>query len=80
MILTVTALARAGCIFTDALLGLGLQRLLPGQHLSKERQAVVKLSAGTVDGSFIATLLAKEYLCSKFGVEFDAAEKLQGAP
>ena len=32
------------------------------------------------DGSFIATLLAKQYLCSKFGIEFDAAEKPQGAP
>lgn len=32
------------------------------------------------DGSFIATLLAKQYLFSKFGVEFDAAEKPQGAP
>lgn len=32
------------------------------------------------DGSFIATLLAKQYLNTKFGVEFDAAEKPQGAP
>jgi hypothetical protein len=32
------------------------------------------------DGSFIATLLAKQYLNSKFGVDFDAAEKPQGAP
>ncbi len=32
------------------------------------------------DGSFIATLLAKHYLISKFGVNFDAAEKPQGAP
>jgi len=32
------------------------------------------------DGSFIATLLAKQYLHSKFGIEFDAAEKPQGAP
>lgn len=31
------------------------------------------------DGSFIATLLAKQYLYSKFGIEFDAAEKPQGA-
>lgn len=30
-------------------------------------------------GSFIATLLAKQYLFSKFGVGFDAAEKPQGA-
>jgi hypothetical protein len=32
------------------------------------------------DGSFIATLLAKQYLSSRFGIEFDAAEKPQGAP
>ena len=32
------------------------------------------------DGSFIATLLAKQYLRSKFGIEFDAAKKPQGAP
>jgi hypothetical protein len=32
------------------------------------------------DGSFIATLLAKQYLCSKFNVDFDAAKKPQGAP
>lgn len=32
------------------------------------------------DGSFIAMLLAKQYLHSKLSVEFDAAEKPQGAP
>ncbi len=32
------------------------------------------------DISFIATLLAKEYLNRKFSVQFDAAEKAQGAP
>ena len=32
------------------------------------------------DGSFIATLLVKEYLRSKFSVDFDAAAKPQGAP
>jgi hypothetical protein len=42
------ALVSAGCIFAGALLGMGLQRLLPGHHLSKETQDVVKLSAGTV--------------------------------
>ena len=47
------ALASAACIFLGALLGLLLQRLLPGHHLSKETQDVVKLSAGT-----IATLTA----------------------
>lgn len=32
------------------------------------------------DGSFVATLLARQYLHSKFGIDFDAAEKPQGAP
>jgi len=47
------ALVSAGCIFAGALLGLALQRLLPGHHLSKETQDIVKLGAGT-----IATLTA----------------------
>src|SRR5215475_9014634 len=42
------ALASAGCIFLGGLLGLCLQRLLPGDHLSKETQDVVKLSAGAI--------------------------------
>src|SRR6516162_5085900 len=45
---TSIALTSAGCIFLGSLLGLWLQRLLPGHHLSKETQDVVKLSAGTV--------------------------------
>lgn len=32
------------------------------------------------DGSFIATLLAKNYLASKHKINFDAGEKPQGAP
>lgn len=50
---TLIALASAGSIFSGALIGLGLQRLLPVHHLSKETQDIVKLSAGT-----IATLTA----------------------
>jgi len=50
---TLITLVSAGCIFSGALLGLALQKLLPGHHLSKETQDVVKLSAGT-----IATLTA----------------------
>jgi hypothetical protein len=46
-------LISAGSIFAGALLGMGLQRVLPSHHLSKETQDVVKLSAGT-----IATLTA----------------------
>ena len=47
------SLVSAGCIFSGAVLGLGLQKLLPGHHLSRETQDVVKLSAG-----MIATLTA----------------------
>jgi hypothetical protein len=47
------ALASAGSIFGGALLGMALQRRLPGHHLTKDMQDVVKLSAGT-----IATLTA----------------------
>jgi len=50
---TSIALMSAGCIFSGALVGLGVQRLLPGHHLGKETQDVVKLSAG-----MIATLTA----------------------
>ena len=32
------------------------------------------------DGSFIASLLAKKFLFEKFGANFDAGEKAQGAP
>src|SRR5262250_1703020 len=46
-------LISAASIFGGSLLGMGLQRLLPGHHLSKETQDVVKLSAG-----MIATLTA----------------------
>lgn len=43
----------AGSIFAGALLGMGLQSRLPGHHLGKEMQDLVKLCAGT-----IATLTA----------------------
>jgi len=36
------------CMFGGALIGLGLQRLLPKHHLSKESQDVIKLGAGVV--------------------------------
>jgi hypothetical protein len=50
---TLIASMCTGVIFAGAVLGMGLQRLLPGHHLSKETQDVVKLSAG-----MIATLTA----------------------
>jgi len=36
------------CMFGGALFGIGLQRLLPKHHLSKESQDVVKLGAGVI--------------------------------
>ena len=36
------------CMFGGALVGLGLQRLLPRHHLSKESQDVLKLAAGVI--------------------------------
>lgn len=50
---TLIACVSVAVIFSGALLGMGLQRLLPGHHLGKETQDVVKLSAG-----MIATLTA----------------------
>jgi len=50
---TIIASASVGLIFAGALLGIKLQRLLPGHHLGKDTQDVVKLSAG-----MIATLTA----------------------
>jgi hypothetical protein len=50
--LTIAATSAAS-ILGGALLGMGLQRLLPSHHLSKEMQDLVKLSAG-----IIATLTA----------------------
>ncbi len=47
-------LISAGCLFTGALFGTGLAlRRLPGHHLSREMQDLVKLSSG-----MIATLTA----------------------
>ena len=48
-----TAFISAVCIFSGSLVGMGVARRLPGHHLSKEMQDLVKLSSGT-----IATLTA----------------------
>src|SRR5262245_31586370 len=63
------ALASAGCIFLGSLLGLWLQRLLTGHHLSKETQDVVKLSAGTIA---TLTALVLGLLVSSAKSSFDA--------
>ena len=43
-------------VFCGALLVMGLQQRLPGHHLSKEMQDLVKLSAGTI-GTLTALVL-----------------------
>jgi hypothetical protein len=63
------ALESAAFIFSGALLGLYLQRLLPSHHLSKETQDVVKLSAGMVA---TLTALVLGLLVSSAKGSFDA--------
>jgi hypothetical protein len=58
-----------GCVFGGALIGLGLQRLLPKHHLSKESQDVVKLGAGVVA---TVTALVLGLLVSSAKSSFDA--------
>jgi hypothetical protein len=69
---TFIPLASAVCIFSGALIGLGLQRLLPGHHLSKETQDIVKLSAGTIA---TLTALVLGLLVSSAKSSFDTMNK-----
>jgi len=57
------------CVFGGALIGLGLQLLLPKHHLSKESQDVVKLCAGVVA---TVTALVLGLLVSSAKSSFDA--------
>jgi hypothetical protein len=59
----------AACVFGGALIGLGLQRLLPKHHLSKDSQDVVKLGAGVVA---TVTALVLGLLVSSAKGSFDA--------
>jgi hypothetical protein len=59
----------AVCVFGGALIGLGLQRLLPQHHLNKESQDVVKLCAGVVA---TVTALVLGLLVSSAKSSFDA--------
>jgi hypothetical protein len=45
---TLIAFVSVVCVFSGALLGIWLQRLLPNHHLSEESHEVVKLGAGMV--------------------------------
>jgi hypothetical protein len=57
------------CMFGGALIGLGLQRLLPRHHLSRESQDVVKLGAGVIA---TVTALVLGLLVSSAKSSFDA--------
>ena len=57
------------CVFSGALIGLRLQRLLPKHHLSKESQDVVKLGAGVIA---TVTALVLGLLVSSAKSSFDA--------
>ena len=57
------------CMFGGALIGLGLQRLLPKHHLNKESQDVVKLGAGVIA---TVTALVLGLLVSSAKSSFDA--------
>src|SRR5262252_1021336 len=59
----------AGCIFGGAVVGYGLQRLLPKHHLSKEAQDTVKLAVGVIATS---TALVLGLLVSSSKGQFDA--------
>lgn len=65
----VIGLISSGSIFVGALVGMGLQRLLPSHHLSKEMQDLVKLSAGTIA---TLTALVLGLLVSSAKSSFDA--------
>ena len=57
------------CVFGGALIGIGLQRLLPKHHLSRESQDVVKLGAGVIA---TVTALVLGLLVSSAKSSFDA--------
>jgi hypothetical protein len=78
-------LITAGSVFSGALLGMGLRRLLPGHHLSKETQEVVKLSTGTI-ATLTALVLgllvssAAVFLVLELNRPLDGVVKISSAP
>lgn len=65
----IISLICAASIFAGALVGMWLQRRLPGHHLSKEMHNLVKLSAGTIA---TLTALVLGLLVSSAKSSFDA--------
>ena len=66
---TTVGVISTACMLGGALIGLGLQRLLPKHHLSKDSQDVVKLGAGVVA---TVTALVLGLLVSSAKSSFDA--------
>src|SRR5499425_3603055 len=62
-------LLSAACICGGALVGFGLQRVLPAHHLSKETQDMIKLAVGVIATS---TALVLGLLVSSSKGQFDA--------
>jgi hypothetical protein len=72
------AFISAGCIFGGVLLGLLLQNLLPGHHLSSESKDTVKLAAGTI-ATLSALVLGLLVSSAKSNFDTTNAEITQGA-
>ena len=72
------ALISAACIFGGVLLGLFLQNLLPGHHLSSDSKDTVKLGAGMI-ATLSALVLGLLVSSAKSNFDIVSAEVTQGA-
>jgi hypothetical protein len=72
------ALVSAACIFGGVLLGLWLQTLLPGHHLSSESKDTIKLAAGMI-ATLSALVLGLLVSSAKSNFDTMSAEVTQGA-
>lgn len=72
------ALVSAACIFGGVLLGLWLQTLLPGHHLSSESKDTIKLAAGMI-ATLSALVLGLLVSSAKNNFDTTSAEITQGA-
>ena len=72
------ALISAACIFGGVLLGLWLQNLLPGHHLSSESKDTIKLAAGMI-ATLSALVLGLLVSSAKNNFDTVSAEITQGA-
>ena len=72
------ALISAVCIFSGVLLGLWLQNLLPGHHLTNDSRETVKLAAGMI-ATLAALVLGLLVSSAKGNFDTMSAEITQGA-